>query len=256
MEVKLFIAGCILFCVAMFMQLIKKYFKSKASQSVFKNIYSWVDTGWTALIIASFLMFFFIQAFKIPSGSMRNTLYEGDHLFVNKFIYGFHIPFSDGKRFASLRSVAQGDIVVFRCPPEALTTSEKEAGIKKDYIKRCVAVAGDKVEVKDKKLYVNGIPLDEPYVNYFDSSVFQSFNLFENAEEYQKAWESGKFTSVPSNFIRDNFGPVTVPAGTYMMMGDNRDYSFDSRYFGPVKDKFIKGEALFLYWPVKRWRVI
>lgn len=256
MEVKLFIAGLILLGVALFMQLIKGKFKTKTSQSLFKNVYSWVDTGWTALIIAAFLMFFFVQAFKIPSGSMRNTLLEGDHLFVNKFIYGFHIPFSDGKRFAALKSISPGDIVVFRTPPEALTISEKEAGIKKDYIKRAVAVGGDKVEIKDKKLYVNGIPVDEPYTAYGDPAVFQSFNLFESEEEYQKAWEAGKFTSIPSNFVRDNFGPVIVPKGTYMMLGDNRDFSFDSRYYGPIDDKYIKGKALFLYWPIKRWRLI
>ncbi len=256
MEVKLFIAGCILFAVAMIMKAVKKNFKTETSQKLFKNVYSWVDTGWTALIIAAFLMFFFIQAFKIPSGSMRNTLLEGDHLFVNKFVYGFHIPFSDGKRFAALKKVGAGDIVVFRCPPEALTFSERESGIKKDYIKRCVAVAGDTVEIKDKKLYINGIPQDEPYVVYGDQNIYQSFNLFATSEEYQAAWETGKFTSLSGTFMRDNFGPVTVPEGHYMMMGDNRDFSFDCRFFGPLEDKYIKGKALFLYWPVKRWRLI
>jgi len=255
-EVKLFLAGCILFVVAMFMKAIRKNFKTKVSQSLFKNVYSWVDTLWTALIIASFLMFFFIQAFQIPTGSMRNTFYEGDHLFVNKFIYGFHIPFSDGKRFAAISHIAPGDIVVFKYPPEALTISEREAGITKDLIKRCVAVAGDRVEIKDKKLYVNGIPMDEPYANFSDPNVYQSFNLFSNEAEYQKAWESGKFASIPPNFIRDNFGPVTVPEGCYMMMGDNRDYSFDSRFWGPMRDKYVKGKAFFLYWPPKRIRLI
>ncbi|MDR1942387.1 MAG: signal peptidase I [Endomicrobium sp.] len=256
MEIKLFIAGIILFIVAMFMQSIKKFFKSKTSQSLFKNVYSWVDTAWTALIIASFLMFFFIQAFKIPSGSMRITLLEGDHLFVNKFIYGLHVPFSGGKRVVPLKRISRGDIVVFRCPPEALTISEREAGEKKDYIKRCVAVAGDKVEIKDKKLYVNGIEVDEPYVTRADMNIFQSFNLYETDEQYQQAWEEGKLASIPGNFIRDNFGPVIVPQDSYMMLGDNRDYSFDSRYWGPVKDKYIKGKALFLYWPLNRIRLI
>ncbi|MDR1695010.1 MAG: signal peptidase I [Endomicrobium sp.] len=255
MEIKLFIAGCILFVVAMFMLSIKKFFKSPVSQSLFKNVYSWVDTLWTALIIASILMFFFIQAFKIPSGSMKDTFLEGDHLFVNKFIYGFHIPLSDGKRAFSLRKVSRGDIVVFKCPPEALTIAEKQAGVKKDFIKRCVAVGGDKVEIKDKKLYVNDLPQDEEYVKYEDASVFQSFNLFNEAES-QQSWESGKFVSVPATFIRDNFGPVTVPQGHYMMLGDNRDFSFDSRFWGPLPDKYVKGRALFMYWPIKRIRII
>ena len=256
MEVKLFIAGCILFCVAMFMQLIKKRFTGKVSQNLFKNVYSWVETLWSALIIAAFLMFFFIQAFKIPTGSMRTTFLEGDHLFVNKFIYGFHIPFSDGKRVLAIKGVSRGDIIVFRCPPEALTVSEREAGIKKDYIKRCIAVAGDKVEIKDKRLLVNGIPLDESYVSYADPSVYQSFNLFNDEKEYQLAWEAGKFTTIPPNFIRDNFGPVIVPQDTYIVLGDNRDYSFDSRFWGPLHDKYIKGRALVIYWPLNRIRVI
>ncbi|MCL2485918.1 MAG: signal peptidase I [Endomicrobia bacterium] len=256
MEIKLFIAGCILFVVAMFMQVIKVFFTTPVSQSVFRTVYSWVDTLWTALIIAAILMFFFIQAFKIPSGSMRNTFLEGDHLFVNKFIYGFHVPLSDGKRILALRKVSAGDIVVFKCPPEALTVAEREAGVKKDYIKRCVAVGGDKVEIKDKKLYVNGILRSESYVKFEDQSVFQSFSLFPTEAEYQKSWETGKLASVPTNFVRDNFGPVVVPAGHYMMLGDNRDYSFDSRFWGPLPDKYIKGKALIIYWPVKRIRII
>ena len=256
MEVKLFIIGAILFCVAMFMQMIKKNFKTNMSKNLFKNVYSCVDTLWSALIIASALMFFFIQAFKIPSGSMRTTLLEGDHLFVNKFIYGFHIPFSDGKRFAAVKHISRGDIVVFRCPPEALTISEKEAGIKKDFIKRCVALAGDKVEIKDKKLFVNEVPVDEPYISCMDMSVYQSFNLFNDEKEYQQAWETGKLASIPPNFVRDNFGPVIVPPNSYMMLGDNRDFSFDSRFWGPLDDKYVKGKALILYWPLKRIGII
>ncbi|GMO54488.1 MAG: signal peptidase I [Candidatus Endomicrobiellum trichonymphae] len=257
MELRLFLIGCVLFFTAMFMLAVKKYFKTSLSQRLFKKVYSWLDTGWTALIIASFIMFFFIQAFKIPSGSMRETFLEGDHLFANKFIYGFRIPFtSNGKKYAALKKVRRGDIVIFQCPPEALTISERESGIKKDYIKRCVAVAGDKVEIKDKKLYINNIFVNDTYATFGDYAIFQKFNLFNTRKEYQKAWEKGKFTLISASFIRDNFGPVVVPEGHYMMMGDNRDFSFDSRFWGPLSDKYIKGKALFLYWPVKRWRII
>ncbi|AKL97476.1 signal peptidase I [Endomicrobium proavitum] len=252
MELKLFIAGLILFAVAMFMLTIKKKFTSESSQKTFKTIYSWVDTGWTALIIASFLMFFFVQAFKIPSGSMRDTLLEGDHLFVNKFIYGFHIPLSGGARFLPIKNVSRGDIVVFQAPQSALSFEEKKAGITKDFIKRCIAVAGDKVQIKNKKLYVNDVEVNEPYVKAKDVNIYSGTDL----ADYQQNWEKGRFASVRPDYIRDNFGPVTVPAGHYMMLGDNRDYSFDSRFWGPLPDKFIKGKALFLYWPVNRWRVI
>lgn len=257
MELKLFLAGCALFVVAVIMQLLKRYFKTDKTLKIFKQVYSWVDTAWSALIMASFIMFFFIQAFQIPSGSMRNTLLEGDHLFVNKFIYGFKVPFtSSGKRYFAMRNVKPGDIVVFQCPPEALNVSEREQGIKKDYIKRCVAVGGDKVEIKDKKLFVNDIAIDEHYVTLGDSRVLKAFDLFSNNDDYQKSWQNGKLATVPSLFIRDNFGPVIIPEGHYMMLGDNRDYSFDSRFWGPLPDKNVKGKPLFLYWPIKRWRLI
>jgi signal peptidase I len=257
MELKLFIAGCIVFVIAMAMQIFKKRFKTQISKKLFQNIYSWADTIWTALIIASFIMFFFIQAFKIPSGSMRNTLLEGDHLFVNKCFYGFRIPFKYvGKRYSALKKIGRGDIVVFQCPPEALTPVEKEHGIKKDFIKRCVGIAGDKVEIRNKKLYLNDVSIEEVYATYSDNSIFESFKFFENEGDYQKAWEKGNFTSIPPVFIRDNFGPVTVPDGCYMMMGDNRDFSFDSRFWGPLSDEYVKGKAFFLYWPVTHWKFI
>jgi signal peptidase I len=188
---------------------------------------------------------------------MRETLLEGDHLFANKFIYGFRIPFTtNGKKYAALKKVRRDDIVIFQCPPEALTISERESGAKKDYIKRCVAVAGDRVEIKDKKIYINNICVDDAYATFGDYAIFKKVNLFSTQKEYQEAWEKGKFSSIPVSFIRDNFGPVVVPDGHYMMMGDNRDFSFDSRFWGPLSDKYIKGKALFLYWPVNRWRII
>jgi len=197
-------------------------------------------------------MYFFLQAFKIPSASMRNTFLEGDHLFVAKFIYGMPVPFSDGRRFFQMTSVKRGDVVVFRCPPQALTLLERENRVRKDYIKRAVAIAGDKVEIRDKRLFVNDMPVDEPYVILTDSQTHQNFNLFSSYGDYQAAWQAGKFTTIPYNFVRDNFGPVIVPEGSYFMLGDNRDFSFDSRFFGPLEDKYVKGRALIIYWPFNR----
>jgi signal peptidase I len=257
MELKLFLVGCVIFVLAMLMLCVKKNFKTLGSNFFFKIIYSWLDTFWTSLIGASLVMFFFIQAFKIPSGSMRDTFIEGDHIFVNKFIYGFHIPFSRSeKRCMAFKNLSRGDIVVFRCPHEALTPSEIGSGVKKDYVKRCVAIAGDVVRIENKKLFVNGVCVNSSYAVFNDVLIFKKNNLFASGEEYQKAWESGKFVSIPVGFIRDNFGPIVVPKGCYMMMGDNRDFSFDSRFWGPLSDKYIKGKALFLYWPIKRWRVL
>lgn len=257
METKLFIAGCIFLILAIIMQLTKKKFiKTQKAQKTFENVYSWVDTLWSALIIASIIMYFIIQAFKIPTGSMRMSLLEGDHLFAMKFIYGFRVPFSDGKRILPIKEVKKGDVVIFQCPPEALSIIERTNGIKKDYIKRCIALAGDKVEIKDKKLFINDEEMQENYVDHADSDTFINFNLFETQEEYQQAWEKGKFATLPPAFVRDNFGPVIVPEGHYMVLGDNRDFSFDSRYWGPLPDKYLKGKALVVYWPIKRIKLI
>ena len=123
-------------------------------------------------------------------------------------------------------------------------------------IKRCIALAGDKVEIKDKVLYVNDVEMQEPYVNYEDSEIYKNFNLYGSQEEYQKAWEQGEFATLPIAFVRDNFGPVIVPEGHYMVLGDNRDYSFDARFWGPLPDKYLKGQALVNYWPLKRIKII
>ncbi|MDR1928753.1 MAG: signal peptidase I [Endomicrobium sp.] len=254
MELKLFIFGCIFFVVSLLIRYALKYFKKIL---ILQKIYLLLDVIWSPLIIASFFMFFFIQAFKIPSGSMRNTLLEGDHLFVNKFIYGFKIPFvTNSKRYFILRKIKRGDIVVFKCPPEALTITEIKNNEKKDYIKRCVAIEGDKVEIKNKKLYINDIYIEEPYTIFNDYVSLKSPIVNISKKYYQKNWEKGKFVLMPVSFVRDNFGPVIVPKGHYMMMGDNRDVSFDSRFWGPLNDKYIKGRTLLLYWPIKRWKVI
>ncbi|MFH1369289.1 MAG: signal peptidase I [Elusimicrobiota bacterium] len=257
MELKLLVFAVVLFVISRF----TKKWKEKAaaddkSMKLRKETHEWMETGWSAVLIAAFIMYFFIQAFKIPSGSMRNTLLEGDHLFVNKFIYGLHIPLSDGKRVVALRKVQYKDIVVFKCPPQALSPMERDQGISKDFIKRCVALGGDVVEIKNKRLFVNGKPVEEPYLNFTDRNVYPSVKIFSNSSQYQRAWESGQFANLSPDVIRDNFGPAVVPAGHYFVMGDNRDRSFDSRFWGPLPDKYLKGRALLLYWPLKRLRII
>lgn len=168
----------------------------------------------TALILALFIRAYFVQAFKIPSGSMIPTLLIGDHILVNKFIYGTKIPFSDN-RVLVFRKPQKGDIIVFKYPEDP----------KRDFIKRVVAVEGDMIESKSKVVYVNGKPLDEPFAQHTDNSL-----------------------RVGGIEPRDNFGPFIVPKGKYFMMGDNRDQSYDSRYWGYVDMKDIKGEALIIYW--------
>ncbi|MCD4813083.1 signal peptidase I [bacterium] len=182
----------------------------------------YVDSGFIAIILALVIRTLFIQAFKIPSGSMESTLLIGDHLLVNKFIYGTQIPFTD-KTILKIRDPKRGDIIVFKYPENP----------RRDFIKRCVGKSGDIIEVKNKILYVNGDPQSEGYVAFRDMRVFP-----------------------PEVSPRDNFGPVTVPAEAYFMMGDNRDYSADSRFWGFLPKKLIKGKALVIYWPFTRWRII
>ncbi len=167
-----------------------------------------------AILLALFIRTFVIQAFKIPSGSMLPTLMIGDHLLVNKFIYGLRVPFS-GKTLVPIKDPKSGDIIVFRFP--------KDRSI--DYIKRVVGVPGDRIQVKDKKLYRNDKRVDDPHAHFSSTNVLPA-----------------------SVSPKDNFGPITVPEGKYFVMGDNRDNSSDSRFWGFVEDSDILGKAMIIYW--------
>jgi signal peptidase I len=172
-----------------------------------------------ALIIAAvFLLFtntFVVQTFYIPSGSMEDTLLIGDHLFVNRFIYG-PAAFGLGKMLP-LRTAHRGDIVVFRSPENPQL----------DLVKRAVGIGGDKIQVIDQKLYINDKQVDDA-----------SYALHKGSPA-----PAGSFITQ-----RDNFGPYIVPAGHYFCMGDNRDNSYDSRFWGPLPGHLLKGRALFIYW--------
>ncbi len=167
-----------------------------------------------ALLLALFIRTFVIQAFKIPSGSMEPTLLIGDHILVNKFIYGIKIPFTS-VRLVPLKKPQRGDVVVFIYPLDP----------SKDFIKRVVAVEGDTVKITNKKLLINGSEAADPHAVYKEDTVFPV--------EIQK---------------RDNFGPVTVPAGSIFVLGDNRDRSLDSRFWGFVPLEDLRGKAFIIYW--------
>lgn len=167
-----------------------------------------------AIVLALFIRTFVIQAFKIPSGSMKETLLIGDHILVNKFIYGVKVPFLQ-TTIVPIKNPKQGDIVVFKFPEDP----------SKDFIKRVIAVAGDVVEVRDKQVYVNKKILNHDFGIHTDSYIFP-----------------------PSVQPRDNFGPVVVPEKSLFVMGDNRDQSYDSRFWGFVDLKALKGKALMIYW--------
>jgi len=216
----------------------------------------WVETSFSAILLASVIMYAVLQAFKIPSGSMEDTLLIGDHLFVNKFIYGIRIPFTD-KRVFKVRDVRRGDVVVFEAPPEAiLSRDERERGVKKDFIKRAVGLAGDTIEIKNKQLYVNGVAQINPHPVYKDRFVYPAAQLGLTPADYQTYWESGRFAELRREQIGDNFGPIKVPANSYFVMGDNRDGSFDARFWGPMPNRLLKGKAWIVYWPLNRIKVI
>jgi signal peptidase I len=167
-----------------------------------------------ALLLALFIRTFVVQAFKIPSGSMLDTLLIGDHILVNKFIYGVKNPLN-GETWIPLKKPERKDIVVFKYP---LNPGQ-------DYIKRVIGVEGDRIEVKDKKVYLNGEALNENYTVFSDSKI------------------------LPANLQpRDNMGPLTVPPDSLFVMGDNRDNSYDSRFWHFVDLKAVKGKAFILYW--------
>ena len=178
------------------------------------TIREYIEAILIALLLALFIRTFVVQAFKIPSGSMLNTLLIGDHILVNKFIYGVKNPFN-GNTWIPLTKPERRDIVVFKYPVNP----------KQDYIKRVIGVEGDTIEIKDKKVYVNGEPQDENYSIFLDNKI------------------------LPANVQgRDNMGPIKVPEDSLFVMGDNRDNSYDSRFWKFVDLKAVKGKAFILYW--------
>ena len=167
-----------------------------------------------AIVIALFIRTFVVQAFKIPSGSMKQTLQIGDHILVNKFIYGLKIPYLS-KTIISIKKPRRGDIVVFKYPVDP----------NKDFIKRVVGIPGDTVQIKNKRVFINAQPIEDPHAHYTSSPILK-----------------GKLSP------RDNLAPITVPDGKVFVMGDNRDNSHDSRFWGFVDQRDILGKAFIIYW--------
>lgn len=183
------------------------------------KIWEYAKAFGTAIILALLIRTFCIQAFKIPSGSMIPTLLIGDHLLVNKIVYGspVDIPFTNINVFhmPGFRSPEKGEIIVFKYPENPT----------RDFIKRVVAVEGDTVQLIDKKVYVNGKPVEEPFTQHTDNTL-----------------RLGQLEP------RDNFGPYLVPKNKLFVMGDNRDQSYDSRFWGYVDVKQVRGKAMIIYW--------
>jgi len=186
----------------------------KSSGALHKLRKEWIEPILIAVVLVTFIKTFFFQNFKIPSGSMEDTLLVGDYLFAVKFLYGTKIPFTDHVIW-KIRDTKPGDIVVFRSVEE-----------KKDLIKRVVAMGGQTLEIRDTKVFVDGVEeILPPHAKITDSLV------------------------IPAGVsTRDNLGPILIPEGMLFTMGDNRDNSYDSRFWGFLPVKNVKGKALFLYW--------
>jgi signal peptidase I len=174
-----------------------------------------------AVILALFIRAFVVQAFKIPSGSMKNTLLIGDYILVNKFIYGVKVPFTN-MTLIPVKDPKRGDIIVFKFPKDP----------SKDFIKRVIAVGGDTLEIRDKQVYVNGQLQKEVYTVHTDSHIRPSSGVY--------------------GTTRDNLAPVKVPEGKLFVMGDNRDESNDSRFWHFVDISAVKGKAFVIYWSWNR----
>ena len=191
---------------------------NKTKEKRKSKVKEYVESIIIAILIALFIRTFIICAYKIPSRSMVPTLLVGDHLLVNKFMYGIKIPLLR-KTIIPVSNPQRGDIVVFIFPDDR----------SKDFIKRVIGVSGDKIEIKNKKIFINDKEYKDSYGIYSDNIIYPS-----------------------SMQTRDNFGPVTVPEKSLFVMGDNRDESLDSRFWGFVPLKDVEGKAFIIYWSWNR----
>ena len=198
------------------------FFRTKKLDTTIRKPWyrEWSEALIVAVVLALIIRTFLFQAFKIPSGSMLDTLLIGDHLLVNKFIYGTRLPFSD-ERYLAIRNPQRGDIIVFEFPDD----KDKSYFQRRDFIKRIIGEPGDKIEIRNKKVYVNNELYDIPQEVHKDSQLVPAI-------------------ASPRDFA----GPIQVPEGNYFVMGDNRDYSYDSRFWGFVPENKIKGSAFIKYW--------
>ena len=178
-----------------------------------------------AVVLALFIRTFVVQAFKIPTGSMEPNLLIGDHLLVNKFMFGPSLTGAE-RALLPMQNIERRDVIVFKYPEDP----------ERDFIKRVIGLPGEQIELRRKRVYVNGQLLDEPYAHYIEQPPPLT------PESEANGVQSGRGDP------RENYGPVTVPPGHFFVMGDNRDNSQDSRYWGFLSRDYVKGQALVIYW--------
>jgi signal peptidase I len=197
--------------------------KERESKSGLKKkgvIREYAEAAIIAILLALFIRTFVVQAFKIPSGSMKPTLLVGDHILVNKFLYGIKIPFTT-KTLIPISEPERGDVIVFIYPVDP----------DKDFIKRVIGLPGDNIEILGEKVLINGKPYDDKY-GFYSSKDHKSARVAE----------------------KSHIGPLTVPEGHLFVMGDNRNHSYDSRFWGFVPLPSVKGKAFIIYWSWPHWK--
>jgi signal peptidase I len=207
----------------------------RVNRSGARWVWEWAKSFQIAIVLFLVVRTILVEAFKIPSGSMERTLLIGDFLLVNKLVYGAELPFT-GRHFPALRQPARGDVVVFQWPEDPT----------KNFVKRLVGAPGDTLQMNDGVLVVNGRRVEERYVTHTEPDVDPSGEEFRWQSNYLvRTAEAAKAGYHPS---RNNWGPLIVPQESYFVLGDNRDNSLDSRYWGFVPDSLIRGRPMFVYY--------
>jgi signal peptidase I len=205
---------------------------ARTSRSVARWIWEWTKSIAIAFVLFLVIRTFLVEAFRIPTGSMENTLLVGDFLLVNKAVYGAQLP-GTGVRLPAFDRPRQGDIVVFVPPHEP----------DKNYVKRLVGLPGDTLEMRRKILYRNGVRVAEPYVHHVDPDDLVFPIMLWQLDHLTEAVDRDRYRPT-----RDSWGPLVVPEDRYFVLGDNRDDSDDSRYWGFIDGESLRGQPLFIYY--------
>jgi signal peptidase I len=203
-------------------------------RDTFSFLWEWVKVVTVSVSLFLVIKTFVMEAFKIPSGSMEGTLLVGDFLLVNKVVYGAEVPLTGGKRLPAIRQPGRGDVIVFAWPKD--TT--------KNFVKRLVGLPGDTLSMRDAILFRNGKAVPEPYVHHSDPETDPVWEEFRWQNDYLVKTADAAMAYHPS---RNNWGPLVVPYGSYFVLGDNRDNSLDSRYWGFVSESLLRGRPEVVY---------
>ena len=204
----------------------------------FRMVWDWMKSFIIAVFLFLVIRTFLVEAFKIPTGSMEHTLLVGDFLLVNKAVYGAEVPFT-GKHLPAFEKPKRGDIIVFEWPEDP----------SKNFVKRLIGLPGDTLEMRDGVVFLNGRSLPEEYVVHSNPEADQSAAEFGWQREFLVRRAAASVGYHPS---RNNWGPLIVRDRSYFVLGDNRDNSYDSRYWGFVPDSLVKGRPLVVYYSYSR----